>query len=300
MKDLEVNKELPIIKTNFEEVKQSLIVSMEKYKGIVVIEESLKDCKATQKELAGLRNKIDIYRKTIKKEILVPVTTFECNCKELKKLIIEVENPIKEGISIFDNKRREEKRVKALEYIAESVQTHNLSEKYAKKLNVLDKYLTLTGSLKSIKEDIEQRALMLDQEQDRELSMLQVLQGTIKTANETINTPLNLKDFQNLIDMNYPAVKIIQEINKRAAMIREAEKPKNIEVSQEIKQEPINNPVATVSEIKSAESKEVKNEQLYFYDLKVVANFENMRKLTGLLKNGGFTYTVNDQGKVQN
>lgn len=298
MKDLEINKQLPIITANFEEVKQSLIASMEKYKGIVVTEESLKDCKTTQKDLAGLRNKIDGYRKAIKKEILVPVTTFEGQCKELEKLIIDVENPIKEGITIFDNKRREEKRVKALEYITESVQAHSLSEKYAKRLNVLDKYLTLTGSLKSIKEDIEQRALMLAQEQDRELSVLQIIQGTIKAVNETINTPLKLEDLQNLIDMNYPTVKIIEEINTRAAMIREAEKPKNVEVSQEAKQEPISNQVSAVSEIESAKSKEVQNEQLYFYDLKVVANFENMKKLTELLKNGGFTYTVNDQGKA--
>lgn len=300
MQELQVNKQLPVISSNFEEVKQSLIVSMEKFKGIIVTEESLKDCKATQKDLAGLRNKIDSYRKTIKKEILVPVTKFESQCKELEKLIIDVENPIKEGITIFDNMRREEKRVKALEYLTESVQTHNLSEKYAKRLNVLDKYLTLTRSLKSIKEDIEQRALMLAQEQDRELGILEVIHGTIKTVNETINTPLKLEDFRNLIDMNYPAVKIIEEINNRAAMIREAEKPKKIEVPQEIKQESITNQVSTVNEIKVEETENIQNEQLYFYDLKVVANFENMKKLTDLLKNGGFIYTVNDQGKVQN
>lgn len=299
MKELEVNKQLPVISTNFEEVKSSLVASMDKYKGIVVTEESLKDCKATQKELAGLRNKIDGYRKAIKKEVLAPVTEFESKCKELEKLIIDVENPIKEGINVFDNKRREEKRTKALEYITESVQVHKLNEKYAKRLTVLDKYLTLTGSLKSIKEDVEQRALMLLQEQDREDGVMQVIQGTIKGANETIKTPLKIQDFQNLIDMNYPVAKIIEEINKRAAMIREAEKPKPIEQpKEEIKQpEPVKELVSIPMDIKPAE--QPKEEELFFYDVRIVAKFENMKKLTELLKSEGFEYTVKDKGRVQ-
>lgn len=287
MKALEVKKQLPVITTNFEEVKIYLAENLNKYKGIIVTEEGLKDCKATQKELAGLRNTIDGFRKTTKKEVLVPVTEFESKCKELEKLIQDVETPIKEGINTFDNKRREEKKAKALEFISESVQTHQLSEKYAKRLTVLDKYVALTGSLKAIKEDIEQRALMLVQEQDREIGIMQVIQGTIKGANETIKTPLKIQDFQNLIDMNYPVAKIIEEINKRAAMIREAEKPKPVEQLNE--------------EIKSIEQvmERIKKEELFFYNFKIIANFENFKILIELLKSDDFKYEVKDKGRVE-
>lgn len=151
MKELEVKKQLPVITTNFEDVKTYLTENLEKYKGIVVTEEGLKDCKATQKELAGFRNAIDGFRKSTKKEVLVPVTEFEIQCKELEKLISDVETPIKEGITVFDNIRREEKKTKALEFIAESVQAHQLSEKYAKRLTVLDKYIALTEVLRLLK-----------------------------------------------------------------------------------------------------------------------------------------------------
>ncbi|NMF04540.1 DUF1351 domain-containing protein [Clostridium beijerinckii] len=301
MKELQVNKQLPVISTNFEEVKASLIETVNKYKGIVVTEEGLKDCKATQKELAGLRNKIDDYRKAVKKDVSEPINVFEKQCKELISLVADAEQPIKEGIEVFDNKRREEKRQKALEFISESVQAHNLSEKYAKRLTVLDKYLTLSGSLKSIKDDIEQRTLMLLQEQDRELGVLQVIQGTIKGANETIKTPLKLQDFQNLIDMNYPVAKIIEEINKRAAMIREAERPKPVEpLKEEIKEpEPTKEQVSIPVDIKTKEAAKPKEEPLFFYEIRVVANFENMKKLTELLKGDGFDYTVKDKGRTQ-
>lgn len=49
MKEIQINKELPVIKMNFEEVKGSLQETMKKFEGIIVTEESLKDCKATQK-----------------------------------------------------------------------------------------------------------------------------------------------------------------------------------------------------------------------------------------------------------
>ena len=44
---------------------------MDKYKGIVVTEEGLQDCKATQKKLAGLRNNIDKYRKDLDQRISI-------------------------------------------------------------------------------------------------------------------------------------------------------------------------------------------------------------------------------------
>jgi len=138
VKEIVLNKQLPIINMNFEEVKASLIETTEKYKGIIVTEEGLKDCKATQKELAGVRNKIDDYRKAIKREMEKPIKEFEGQCKELIGLVEEAEKPIKDGILIFDNKRRDEKKLKALELINECVQALGLEEKYASRLTVLD------------------------------------------------------------------------------------------------------------------------------------------------------------------
>ena len=178
MEDLKVTKELPVIKSNFEEVKTSLTETIAKYTGIVVTEEGLQDCKATQKKLAALRTKIDDFRKTVKKDMEVPIKEFEGQCKELIRLITEAEQPIKDGISIFDNKRREEKRSKVLELIKESVIEHQLSEKYAARLDVLDKYLNLSGSVKSVREDIEQRALSLLKEQEDEIKAKEMLLAT--------------------------------------------------------------------------------------------------------------------------
>lgn len=305
MKDLKVTKELPVIKSNFEDVKASLTETIAKYKGIVVTEEGLQDCKATQKELAGLRNKIDDFRKTVKKDMESPIKVFEGQCKELIGLIEEAELPIKDGIIIFDNKRREEKRNKALEFIKESIEAHQLSEKYVARLDVLDKYLNLSGSVKSVREDIEQRAINLAKEQEEEIKAREMqkatILATIESANININSKLKIEDFQRYIDMNYPLDRIVREINVRAEAIRKAENPPE---PPKVKQEELK-PVEPVKENKtvSADIKPIQKpvkqtEKLYFYELKVIANENNMLKLKELIQSDGFQYETLNKGVV--
>lgn len=293
MKELEVNKQLPVITANFDEVKESLNQSLEKYKGIIVTEETLQDCKKTQQDLSKVKNGIETFRKSVKKEMEVPIKEFEAKCKELVGLIGEIEQPIKDGITVFDNKRREEKRTKALEFIKDAVAKHGLDEKRASKLTVIDKYLNLSASGKSVKEDIEQRALMLLQEQDRELGVIQVINGTIKAVNEGISTKLKIDDFKTLIEMNTPVARIIEEIHKRAEKIKEAEKPK-----EEIKVDPPKEEVSIPVDLAAHTPAEEKEEKLYFYELKIIADAEHMLKLKELIQSEGFKYETINKGIV--
>lgn len=294
--DIQVNKQLPVITINFEEVKANLIANTEKYKGLIVTEESLKDCKATQKDLAGLRNKIDSYRKDIKKEMEKPIKDFEGQCKELISLIEEVEKPIKLGIAEFDNKKREQKRLKAEEVIANTVITLGLEKKYADQLTVLDKYLNLSASQKSVVEDIEQRAAALKQQQNSDKAKAEMLKATIETTleavNKTIKTPLEYKDFEKYIEFGWDIARIVREINDKADLIRKAEQPQE-QPKQEIE-------LPADSKPKSPEVKEVKeDEQLFFVDVHVEHNFEAIQALSKFLKDNGFKYEVHSKGKVK-
>ena len=299
MKEIKINKELPVIKINFEEVKGSLQETMKKYEGIIVTEDGLKDCKATQKDLAGLRNKIDTYRKDVKREMLVPIDIFEYQCKELIGLIADVEKPIKEGIKVFDDKRREEKRQKALELIKESVTNHNLSKEYASKLTVKNEYLNLSKSLKSIKEDIESRALLLEREQEDEKQkkeMLRVsIENAISVANEDIKTKLKFEDFTKYIEFGWPLDRILKEINDKAAMIREAEKPKE-EQKIEVK-EAVQIPLSE-SKIITSTKEDVKKDK-FFVDVHVEHNFEMIQVLSKFLRDNGYNYKVCKKGKIK-
>lgn len=300
MKEIQINKELPVIKMNFEEVKGSLQETMKKFEGIIVTEESLKDCKATQKDLAGLRNKIDTYRKDVKREMLTPIDIFEYQCKELIGLIADVEKPIKEGIKVFDDKRREEKRQKALELIKESITKHNLSKEYASKLTVKNEYLNLSKSLKSVREDIESRALLLEREQEDEKQrkeMLRVsIENAISVANEGINTKLKFEDFTKYIEFGWPLDRILKEINDKATMIKEAEKPKEqpkVEVKESVQTPLVSKPLENVKK----EVEEIRQDK-FFVDVYVEHNFEMIQALSKFLKDNGYNYEVHKKGKV--
>lgn len=306
MKDIEINKQLPVITMNFEEVKASLVENMEKYKGIIVTEESLKDCKATQKDLAGLRNKLDTYRKDVKKEMEKPIKAFESDCKELIGLIAEVEAPIKSGILEFDNKRKEEKRKFADIKIFEICQKLNLEKKYADQLTVLDKYLNLSASAKSVVEDIEQRAEALKQQQNMDKVKAEMIKANIESALETVNltlkTPLQYSDFEKYLALGWDGPRIVREINERATQIRQAEKAAEEMATKKIEEEKQKEEVQIPMDLnpKAPEAhKEVEEDEPRLYvELYVEHNLEEMKILSKYLKDKGYKYIVREQGKV--
>jgi len=229
-----INQTLPIIDINFDEVKKDLNEQLQQYKSLVVTEESLTMCKANQKGLAGLKGKVDTYRKDIKKTMSEPIAAFEVKCKELVSLIESAEQPLKDGIKVFDDLKREEKRRSAQMIIVKSIVDHGLTEKYASQLTVLDKYTNLTSKESEVREDVEQRSFILLGEQNKELELLELIQDAIDTANKRIKRQLGLAEFKRYIDNGMSTKDVIQMINNNAERIDEAENPKPVEVVEEV------------------------------------------------------------------
>ena len=306
MKEIIVNTQLPVIKTNFEEVKESLKRNLEKYENTIVTEDNLKDCKAMQKELAGLRNQVDNKRKEVKRVLEAPIKEHDKETKELIAIIEEVEKPIKEGIKVFDNKRREEKRKFADVKIFEICQKLNLEKKYADQLTVLDKYLNLSASSKSVVEDIEQRAEALKQQQNMDKVKAEMIKANIESALETVNltlkTPLEYKDFEKYIALGWDGPRIVREINERAAQIRQAEKAAEEMATKKIEEEKQKEEVQIPTDLKPKAPEvpnEIKEDEPRLYvELYVEHNLEEMKILSKYLKDKGYKYIVREQGKV--
>ncbi|MGG7160212.1 DUF1351 domain-containing protein [Clostridium baratii] len=300
MKEMQINKQLPVITMNFEEVKGSLQETMKKYEGIVVTEDRLKDCKATQKSLAGLRNNIDGYRKAVKKEMEAPIKEFEGKCKELISLISDVEKPIKEGIKIYDDKRKEEKKQKVLEIINVAIKDFELEKEFADKLDLKDSYLKLTGSIKSIKEDVEMRATMLKREQEDKNTRIKMLEVSVKNeidrVNEKIKTKLDYEKFEVYVLKDYSLERILAEINKQADIILKAENNTKQEIKEE--KEIIKMPLEISNKVLEEPKKEVKEDK-FFVDVYVEHNFDMIQALSKFLKENGYKYKVHKKGKVK-
>jgi len=220
MKELTVQQQLPIITTNFEEVKAGLIISIEKYKNLIVTEEGLKGAKEDQRTLSKLETKIDTYRKTVKQEIEIPIKEFEAKCKTLIGLVSDARIPLKASIDVFDEAEREKKRVIATEYIKRTVTDLLLNDKYGSRLIIQSDYTNVAMTAKKLKEDIEKRGYLLQQEQQQEAENLQIIKDTIENANKGIDAKLELQDFQSLINTDAPISQILSTINGRTERIK--------------------------------------------------------------------------------
>lgn len=296
MEDIKIiNESLPVIQINFTEMKEALTNALTKYQGIVVTEETLSGCKSTQKELAGLRIKIDTYRKDKKKELSKPIAVFEDQCKDLISLIEKAEQPIKDGIKVFDDEKRDEKRKMAIRLTAEVVAELGLNEKYGSRLDVLDKYCNLTSKESDVRGDLEARAMALMVEQDREAELIDIIKDSIDTENQRINAKMSFDDFSRLVDRGVPTKDILAEVKARAESIYRAENPPQpAEPVTEPTPEPVEEPVF----VPQSEPIEEVDESIYYAVYRITGSLEQLKSVSAFLKEKGIAYKVTDQGEV--
>ena len=293
-----VNESLPVIQINFTEMKEALTNALIKYQGIVVTEETLSGCKSTQKELAGLRIKIDTYRKDKKKELSKPIAVFEDQCKDLISLIEKAERPIKDGIKVFDDEKRDEKRKMAIRLTAEVVADLGLNEKYGSRLDVLDKYCNLTSKESDVRGDLEARAMALMVEQDREAELIDIIKDSIDTENQRINSKMSFDDFSRLVDRGVPTKDILAEVKARAESIYRAENPPKPEPVIEPAEEPIPEPVEEPVFVPQSEPIKEVDESIYYATYRITGSLEQLKSVSAFLKEKGIAYKVTDQGEL--
>lgn len=283
-----LKEQLPVIQINFEEMKNALLEILAYYEGIVVAEDNLGECKEAQKELAGVRVKIDNYRKDKKKELSKPIIEFENQCKELIKLVENVEKPIKDGIKIFDNKRREEKKLIAERIIKEISAEYELNEKYAARLTIDERYCNLSIKEIEVRNDVEARAMALKVEQNSEEELIEIIKDVIDSENERINRKIKFDDFQRYIDRGMSAKEVIAEIRLAANRIYEAENPK---------QEPVIEPIIEPT-IQPAINEIEPIEQIYYASYKITGTHGQLLAVSKFLKNNKIEYEVTEQGEL--
>ena len=190
----------PVLDINFDEVNAALDAMLLNYKNVAVTEDTLKEAKDDKRKLASLRVNIDNFRKDKKKLIEAAIEPFEKNCKDLTAKVVEVEKPLQAAIDEYDNKVREEKRKKAQDAITDAIARYSLSDKYANRLVIKDKYTNLTGSYKSVKEDIENEAVALKAKQDTEEKLLAEAKGVIGSLNESLTKQFDITEFTSSVD----------------------------------------------------------------------------------------------------
>jgi len=106
---LQVNQQIGLIGTNFEEINKALDSHLEKYQGLVISESEIKDAKEIRAYLNRLKCQIDDRRKQVKAEFCKPYDDFAEQVKVLTGKIEKCSREIDVQIKSFEDQAKKEK-----------------------------------------------------------------------------------------------------------------------------------------------------------------------------------------------
>lgn len=241
-------KEFPAaILYNHEELKAELSRQIEKYKNIVVTEETIKSSNADKANLNHLKTALENKRKEVKKQCLQPYEAFERNIKELTALIDEPITAIDSQLKEFEKIKKEQKQ-KEIETIYEE----NIG--IFKELVPLEKiwngkWLNVTYKLSDIETEIKEIYNNLE-------SGLQIIEGfETEFQQEIKNKFFETLDIQRALQEN-ERLKDLKEKQKKLQEQKDRQIQKYLQEQRNVKEEVIEQ----VSDLLAEESKEVQQE----------------------------------------
>lgn len=119
MFEIEVKQQTGLITWNHEALKKELSERLQRYQGLVVTEDAIKEAKDTRASLNKVTKAIDDERKRIKKLYCGPLEIFENQAKELTGLVTNIIGEIDVQIKSFEQQAKDAKREAIESYFAE-------------------------------------------------------------------------------------------------------------------------------------------------------------------------------------
>lgn len=300
--DLTLVQAEPVV-MDYETMKANLTAMLEHYTDIQVTAETLKSCKDKQKEIAGLRNQLDDFRKKVKKKYTEPLQIFEDQIKVMIGMVKDVEEPLKAGIQEFDDLRRAEKRELAETIIDELIGEYQLNEKFAGQVEFRKSFTNLTAKESDIRADVEAQCMALKQQQDNEESIKRAIVNAVDAQNEGITAKLVPDVYTSLIG-KLPTDEIIQRVLKRGEEIRRMEREAD---ERKTSQEPVSSPYSEENPKQEEQVQEMektpvigsnsisKKKDIYQVTFVITGDEDQQKAVSEFLKANGISYKVEMQ-----
>ena len=149
---ISVEMETPEIKiTNKEKLDALVDAVVKKYSGIVVTEDTLKECKKTLTELRKLSKELNAKRLEKQRQYETPVKEFKAQIDAYINQINDVISDIKQGTDEFEEKRKAEKQEAIKNLIAEMAGNYGVDPET---IEIDKKWLNKSTTMKKITEEI--------------------------------------------------------------------------------------------------------------------------------------------------
>lgn len=236
MFEIEVKQQTGLITWNHEALKKELSERLQRYQGLVVTEDAIKEAKDTRASLNKVTKAIDDERKRIKKLYCGPLEIFENQAKELTGLVTNIIGEIDAQVKYFEDLEKTGKRNQICEYFTE-LRFHLVpldklfDEKWLNK-TVTEKQWKeqLSGKVEGIKADLA----VIDKMADEDKESIKIFYLDCLNLNIAIQHQESKKERQRALEAHQQANKVEPKqtptVERETAPVPQNEPTKEVEI----------------------------------------------------------------------
>lgn len=190
---------------NFDQIKAVVAGHIEKYHGLVVTDENLKDMEKAQKEVAGVRISLDKFRKQVKAKMEEPYKAFELQVKELQSLVEDAEGPLKVQIQVYEDERIKTARKAWEEFSKKTAGNMGLRDEYGP-VPIDEKWLNRGAKSATVRKEIVSiiEGLLVQQKNADDAAALakqraELIQNLCEVHSAGLKTPVTPAEVSHLL-----------------------------------------------------------------------------------------------------
>lgn len=227
---------------NNAELAKYLEEKLEKYNGLVVTEDNLKEMKSVLKEIVSIRTKLTRFGAGKKRELKIPYNTFTAELEQVLAVVSRVENPIANQIGEFEQQEMLKRKDTVLKMVEDKAQSLGIREEYKNRVMPNPKWWeNKTAKMSDVALSIEEmlKGVLEQQQNDDDLKRMQAekvemikMKIDLFNQNYALDTPIQYEEIQHCVD-NVP----FGELD--SVIAAEFEKRLDIELKAKEPQEPV-------------------------------------------------------------
>lgn len=242
---------------NNAELTKYLEEKLEKYNGLVVTEDNLKEMKSVLKEIVSIRTKLTRFGTDKKRELKIPYNTFTAELEQVLAVVSRVENPIANQIGEFEQQEMLKRKETVLKMVEDKAQSLGIREEYKNRVMPNPKWWeNKTAKMSDVALSVEEmlKGVLEQQQNDDDLKRMQAekvemikMKIDLFNQNYALDTPIQYEEIQHRVN-NVP----FGELD--SVIAAEFEKRLEIELKAKAPQEPVE---ATVKQDETLEPTQV-------------------------------------------
>ena len=224
------------------ELAKYLEEKLEKYNGLVVTEDNLKEMKSVLKEIISIRTKLTRFGTDKKRELKIPYNTFTAELEQVLAVVSRVENPIANQINEFEQQEMLKRKETVLNMVEDKAQSLGVREEYKNRAIPNPKWWeNKTAKMSDVALAIDKivKNVLEQQQNDDDLKRMQAekvemikMKIDLFNQNYVLDTPIQYEEIQHRVN-NVP----FGELD--SVIAAEFEKRLEIELKAKAPQEPV-------------------------------------------------------------